>query len=619
MCLTAASLMALAPGIDLSVARNARPDGTDLFGYLYQLLARGFASVDENRLTVAVLFAACLWLCVKFLFRKADNTGVGEYLLCGFMAGMMLLSMAVRTQDTVSVLWANAFQLFKAFTSLVGLYFLFLMLFRSFHYGIGYIRNRNTPVLSCAERQVSFWTIFAMLFIAWLPHMIVRYPGVLMWDSYLQIKQFMGEIERWSNHPPFGTLLYGCIALLGEKMGNRNLVYFVFTLLQCAAYIAVLSYSLCVMRRQRTGKYVCLGIFLLYAISPCIVGWATVISKDTAYQIALLLMAVELLVFVNEREWFFKSCKHFVLLGIGILFMILNRHNGAPLAALVLAAMLGMLIRAKQHRAIVKLLACFAASFVLAFGAEAAISAALHIQDRYIQDVLSLPLQQTARVVKLHPEEITQEEKEIIDRVVDYENLAENYVDWYADAVKDTYRQTASASDRTAYWNVWAKQLLRWPTDYLDAALNMNGVLFDLNDNRPMYIGFSDMELHSDVYPYSFNDMTMYDREALVPLNSAQRAVTEWYMDFDRIPLLGLTASMSFNVCIMLFAIYGCCAEKQYGVLLVWLPAVFTFGMCLFAPVVYLRYALPLIGTVPLCLTAWIVRRPAASKEGDVA
>ena len=142
-----------------------------------------------------------------------------------------------------------------------------------------------------------------------------------------------------------------------------------------------------------------------------------------------------------------------------------------------------------------------------------------------MQDVMSLPFQQTARVVvKLHGEEIPQEEREIIDRVLDYDSLAEGYSDWYADNVKDTYRQTATAENRRAYWGVWWRQLCRWPVEYLDAALHMNGVLFDLRNNEPMYISFSDMELDTYVYPWSFNDMTMYDREALVPLNSAQRA-----------------------------------------------------------------------------------------------
>ena len=266
--------------------------------------------------------------------------------------------------------------------------------------------------------------------------------------------------------------------------------------------------------------------------------------------------------------------------------MALSRHNGLPLAAAVLAVMLMMILR-KGMRA-----RSFRAPRLR--GAEPRARrrrgsrhrGAGH-PDRYMQDVLSLPFQQTARVVKLHGEEIPGRSGRS-STALDYDSLAEGYNDWYADAVMDTYRQTATAEDRLAYWGVWWRQLCRWPTEYLDAALHMNGVLFDLRDNEPMYISFSDMALDTYVYPWSFNDMTMYDREALVPLSSAKRALTEWYMDFDKLPLIGLCASMSFNVLLTLALLYRCVTERRRNILPVFLPALATLLVCLFSPVVYL-------------------------------
>jgi hypothetical protein len=52
--------------------------------------------------------------------------------------------------------------------------------------------------------------------------------------------------------------------------------------------------------------------------------------------------------------------------------------------------------------------------------------------------------------VELHGDEIPAEEAEAIDRVLDYGVIGENYNPWYADDVKNTYRQTADAADRAA-------------------------------------------------------------------------------------------------------------------------------------------------------------------------
>ena len=53
--LLCALLMAAAPWLDMAPARNARPDASDFFGYVYQLIARTFASFQVDRLAAALL------------------------------------------------------------------------------------------------------------------------------------------------------------------------------------------------------------------------------------------------------------------------------------------------------------------------------------------------------------------------------------------------------------------------------------------------------------------------------------------------------------------------------------------------------------------------------------
>lgn len=140
-----AGLMAAAPWLNLAPARKALPDAQSLFGYVYQLIARTFASLEVDRLAAALLLAACLWLCRRFLFRKPAGTGVGEYGLCAFFSLMTLLCTAVRTQDTVAVLWDNAFQVCKAGLFLAGMYLIFLMLLRALRKGLEKGRQAGLP------------------------------------------------------------------------------------------------------------------------------------------------------------------------------------------------------------------------------------------------------------------------------------------------------------------------------------------------------------------------------------------------------------------------------------------------------------------------------------------
>lgn len=609
-----ALLITLALGMDMAVEPNLRPDGLELFGYLYQLLGRFAASFWDQRLISALLMLVSLWFCARYLYHKPAGTGAGEYVLCGFLGFMMLMAQTVQAQETVAVLWENAFQACKTLLAGVGLSFLFLMLLRGLREGMAFLsKAQDSNPMRWFDGHNSKLKIAGWLLLVWLPQIVARYPGVIMWDSYWQIHQFFGNSERVSSHPPFGTLMYGSLAALGDIVGSRNTIYFCFTLLQYFLFIAVLTYSMTVMKRQKVNGWFRMGVLLVYAFSPCYSAWAGTIAKDAAYQIGLLLAATQLLVVVNEREHFFKSWTHSVLMGIAFLWMSLNRHNGAPLSWLLLVGV--VLLVLSHKKCLLKIVICSVAGLLLSTIITETITSAMQIKEPYMRDLLSLPMQQTARVVSLHQDEIPADEAEAIDQILQYDQLADVYADWYADMVKNTYRQSSTAQDRMAYLQVWFRQMLRWPVDYLDAMLHMNGVLFDLNDNNPMYVSLSNTELYNYVYPYSFNDLSLYESEELIPFDSAQRLMAEWYMDFDQIPLIGLAGSMSFHIVGMLMLVYLCWTERCKKKLIVWIPGLFTFGMCLFAPVVYLRYALPLIGAFPVSMACMLVQPKSKRSE----
>ena len=400
-------------------------------------------------------------------------------------------------------------------------------------------------------------------------------------------------------------MLYGLVARLGIAVGNKNAVYFAFTLLQCLAYIAILSASLCQMKRHSVPQWVWLLALGLYAVSPCYVGWATVIAKDTMFVMLCLLLMLLLVELARDSADFWRAWRMPALLCLTLTLLMLCRHNGVLIAVPVLMASALLMGARAGKRRYVSLALCAALSLGLAAGTDAVIISAMGAQTTYMPDVLSLPFQQTARVAKLHGSELPSGETEIIDRVLHYDAIGNNYDEWYADAVKDTYRRSATAQDRRAYLGVWLSQLTRYPVDYLDAALHMNGVMFDPERNRPMYISFSDMAINDYVYPYAFNDMTMYEREPLVPLASAQTALTEWYMDFHKLPLVGMAANMGFCNLAMLALCYLSWVSGRKKALIVWLPALVTGAGCLLSPVVYLRYLLPVMCALPVGLGAY--------------
>lgn len=606
---------AAAPGMSMDVQRKLKPDATDLGGYLYQAIGRTFEAVQTDAITLTIMLVGCLWLLNRYLFHKPRHTGLGEYLLCGFFSVMQLLCAAMRQMGAVAVLWENAFQLLKVAIYLFGMFLLLLCSLRALGdvmlRGISLRRLREYSWVERArgaEEKHPFLFPFLFLCAAWLPHLIIRYPGQLTIDTVLQFQQYVYWRTRTTPHPPFGTVIYGEMIQHGLDTGCKNLIYFAYTLVKTTGFIAILAYSLLVMRRSRVPGFIRLLALTLYAISPIYVGWTTAISKDSSYLMMCMLAAVLALEFVQDMDGFLHSRKRMALLAVCLILMMLIRHNGVFVAVPLLAGMT-LCFLLKRCGKSAALAALYAVAVIgLAIGAEEYMIRVMDIERVKQDDWLSIFLQQTARVVKLHGNELPEEEVAIIDRMIDFDLAPELYEPDSSDPIRWSEHAGRSPQDIRAYFEqVWLKELVRYPVDYLDATLAMNGVLFDLQSNAPLYVSLTDNTLDSYVYPHSFNDLTYYNREELLPLNSPQRALTEWYFRFSDLPIIGPFASMGFCMLLMLAMVYLSVVNRRWKTLLVMIPALITGLAGPFYPLVYLRYLLPMVATVPLWLAAYTV------------
>ena len=133
-------------------------------------------------------------------------------------------------------------------------------------------------------------------------------------DTVLQFQQYVYWRTRTTPHPPFGTVIYGEMIQHGFDTGYKNLIYFAYTLVKTTGFIAILAYSLLVMRRSRVPGFIRLLALTLYAISPIYVGWTTAISKDSSYLMMCMLAAVLALEFVQDMDGFLHSRKRMALL-----------------------------------------------------------------------------------------------------------------------------------------------------------------------------------------------------------------------------------------------------------------------------------------------------------------
>ena len=600
----AALLMTLAAGLEMTVARKLNPDAVDAGGFLYQLIGRTSRSFTLEPLAAACVLLLAFWLARRYLLRRAESAKAGEYLLSAFLGGIALLCAAMRAGETVRLIWQNSFQLFKSLLIFAGMSLWFLYAVRALAEGLSRPRKEG--------RFCAFWDRhpfkfpFLVLLAAYGWQIAIKYPGVIHLDVVMPIRMVLGLSPKNNTFPPTGTLLYGGAFLLGERLGNVNWAYFAIMLFQSGSLMLTLSYALWLMHTRKAPRWVQLLALTLFAVNPIYIGWITTLGKDAQYMVWMLLLGVLMMEFLAEPESFCRKKSRWVLLTADCLMAVLTRYNGVSVAVPCLAAILIVLCRRPAlRRNIPCLLVCSALAFGLSAGANAAATRFLGLEEVRFYDYLSIPFQQTARVAKFYGGEgVTDEEKAAVDTMIAYDQLAERYDPAHADGVKTTVDVLERGKNSPkAYLRFWWKQLRQYPVDYLDAMLNVNYWMFDLQQNVPTYHSYADIQQYT--YPYAFHETQFFNLEEIRPLMSWQRALTEWYFRFDWLPLIGNFASMGFCVNGMILLAYVSWILRRRKTLLMMIPSAITAAATLFCPEVYIRYLLPAMASLPLWLAAF--------------
>ena len=230
------------------------------------------------------------------------------------------------------------------------------------------------------------------------------------------------------------------------------------------------------------------------------------------------------------------------------------------------------------------------------------------------QEVLGTLFQQTARHVLYYPDDVTEDEREAIDALLEYDNLAHQYTFNFQDEVKYRYNLDATGDAIVEYLKVWAAQGLRHPESYLASLFSIAG--YYVAPCGPANIRMVTVDTHmgeDDRYMLWNPEELDWLREGL---DEAYKAVSET-PGVDA-PLL-LVVYVFWLPAVLMFVAWR--HRLRCGVLFA--PALILLGFCVIAPVYDARYCIPLLNAAPLmlCMVAVLLREASArgrSAEVDI-
>lgn len=442
---------------------------------------------DYNIITVLLVVVL---IC---FYRYVSEIGEADWrnllLACLFSCFMVLGDSYDKTNSWSLVFNVNNLQWLKALLSFLG-YAIF------FYYCISFIFHKadiyNTHYLEIQSKNKLFmlyikWlknrpfaTAFVTLCICYIPYVIVSYPAIASYDMGVQIIQSYPEVGIYApaytqdlalkegvylnnHHPIIHTLLLHYFLELGNKLlGSYDIGLFLLASCQTLVMFCAIALFVALLIEINVKESIVCVVLLYYVISPRIQNYMFFMTKDIFFS-AFMLMFLVCLFYINRK----CKRKYYILFGVSVLGIFLFRNDGKYLLILSFI-LIGILLKKLRKY----MFACVITIVVLNILWFNVLLPACGVIPGSIREVLSIPFQQTARYIRDSSAPLTEDEKEAISAVLNYEVIAERYNPELSDNVKSTYRNNASKEDLKRYFVIYMKMFLKHPSHYIQATLN---------------------------------------------------------------------------------------------------------------------------------------------------
>lgn len=568
----------------------------------------------NNNFQSLLIFIVLNFFFSKTLLLKRKNNGKGIYkiILSVIFTVIVLLGKSYEKYNSWDMIFFSRFHFWRAFFVGIGYYIVFKAiinyLFDDLFEKIKYKECKNR-LFNFIFEQHCFIVPVLIILICWLPYIIIYFPGTIMQDSCNQILQFFGydiyeasatnsvnlideNIKITNHHPVIHTVMLGICIKLGKLIGSDNVGVFLCSLTQILLLSISFGAIFKFMKETKTKNCIRVVSLLGFAVIPVFPVFALYITKDIPFTALFIFYLIEFYWIVKKSKSENIPIKKFVysiIIGLAMCFM---NHKGIYIILFSLP-MLIVINKTNRKKAIIMFVAIFAIyesfnSFLLP---------ALKIAPNSIREMLSIPFQQTARYVREHEEDVTEYEKNVIDKVLDYETLSERYVPDYADNVKNKYNKNATKEDLQNYYKVWFAQFLKHPTTYIEAALNnCYGYIWPDASARTIT---SQYTVNSNEY---FNESGDFDYYYTSIFESHRKCVELLLKIIQKIPIISWSVNSGISVWAILIMLGYMCYQRKHKYTIVFLPIISIILIGLVSPGYIYRYSIAYIWAMPLII-----------------
>lgn len=312
---------------------------------------------------------------------------------------------------------------------------------------------------------ISFISIALVDITFWL----VEYPGVLTYDSIVQLEQILGEWQLNDWHPIAHTLwikLWYQIAYVWGADNNTEAYGFI-SMVQLVLMDIVFSSVIRFLYVRSKRLSVAFGGMAFYCLIFYNGIYSVTLWKDIIHGYITVLLVLFLLLYFEKPEG--ERGIHYLIsifiCGCGCCLF----RNNAYYAFILWAIFMIIYNFIRRDKKIILTVTIIVVACVIIKGP---VYSSISGSESHWTESVSIPLQQIAYCIT-KGDELKDNEIELLSKIVDIEQIPEVYLDYISDPVKRLFLQ----KDDTGYFNkhkaqylsVYLKIGLRYPLDYLTA------------------------------------------------------------------------------------------------------------------------------------------------------
>lgn len=444
--------------------------------------------------------------------------------------------------------------------------------------------------------------------IFWLPHLVILYPFALPVDGEVCLLQYYGVTSYTTQHPIIYTQLLGRFADLGAALGNAAAGLTILAFIQVLCLLMVLAYTISTMEKFRLSRWWQFGTLVIFCIVPVFVGYSNTLIIDIFYNAAFLLLINEMVWYLFKPESFRKNPKHIILTVIAVLGMFFRQNGFHVMAVIILFTAcreLWLILKKQQKiRRTVFIIAILVVPLCIGKLNTSFLYNKYEVKRISTRAMFALPMQQTARYMVYHSDDLSEEELASIQAVIKYspEEYKELYKPYTFDGIKHGFKNDVSSEELSGFLHTWIKLFFRHPGTCISATLNQNYCLFSpLKDNIKYYSGGKDKitKIKNPDFSQVYQSLNVH--------KGKKQLLLSCYSGFCQIPFLGFCVNQGItDFLLLVVCLYALC-RKNGKLLLLGLPLLLTLAITFIGPAAlgHPRYTFPIIYSLPLFLGIW--------------